>query len=187
MNKFNGLFGHDYKNKNIHHFTTDVRNVFMELVQNKEAKVKNIYHDEFTKSDKVIDLDSMDVDEYIRKDKPLCYHVYNDTQQKMFNNALPFFYKVYNLSAMKMYQMAQKIGGVVRGIFTDTIIFQGDINEPELSKEIGGIRESDLKPFTKCISTEPRKGEFKLISSLVIELNIKFKNIGIKFCHYIKK
>jgi hypothetical protein len=162
MNKFNGLFGHDYKNKNIHHFTTDARNVFMELVQNKEAKVKNIYHDEFTKPDKVIDLDDMDVNEYIRKDKPLCYHVYNDAQQKMFNNALPFFYKVYNLSAMKMYQMAQKVGGIVRGIFTDTIIFQGDIKEPELSKEIGGIRESGLKPFTKCISTEPRKGSFKL-------------------------
>ena len=68
MNKFNGLFGHDYKNKNIHHFTTDARNVFMELVQNKEAKVKNIYHDEFTKPDKVIDLDDMDVNEYIRKE-----------------------------------------------------------------------------------------------------------------------
>ena len=162
MNKFNGLFGHDFKNKNIHHFTKDGRNVFMELLQNNEAKVKNIYHDEFTKSDKVMDLDIIDVNDYIRKDNPLCYHVYNDTRQKMFNNALPFFYKVYNISAMKMYQMSQQIGGTVRGIFTDTIIFQGDIKEPECNKEIGGIRKSDLKPFTKCISTEPRKGEFEL-------------------------
>ena len=48
INKLIGCFGHDYKNKNVHHFTTDGRNVFMELNQNKDAKVKYIYHDEFT-------------------------------------------------------------------------------------------------------------------------------------------
>ncbi len=30
---------------------------------------------------------------------------------------------------MQMYQMSEQIGGAVRGVFTDTIIFEGDINK----------------------------------------------------------
>ncbi len=31
---------------------------------------------------------------------------------------------------MKMHQTATQIGGIVRGVFTDAIIFEGDINKP---------------------------------------------------------
>jgi hypothetical protein len=158
-----GCFGHDYKNRNIHNFTTDGRNVFMELVQNKDAKVKYIYHDEFSKNKNPVDIKSIDIDNCIRNDKPLCYHVYDDKQMKLFNNYLPLFYKIYNVSAVKMHQMSQIIGGKVRGVFTDTIIFEGKINKPECNSTIiGGIRESNLKPFTQCMSTVPRDGTFKL-------------------------
>ena len=30
--------------------------------------------------------------------------------------------------------MATQIGGIVRGVFTDTIIFEGDINKPKCNK-----------------------------------------------------
>ncbi len=163
INKMVGCFGHDYKNKNIHHFTTDARNVFIELVQNKDAKVKYIYHDEFSKNkNSPIDIKSIDINNCIRNDKPLCYHVYNDKQQKLFNNYLPLFYKIYNVSAVKMHQMSSTIGGQVRGVFTDTIIFEGKINEPTCDSSIGGIRKSTIKPFTHCMPTAPRIGKFKL-------------------------
>ena len=35
---------------------------------------------------------------------------------------------------MKMHQMATKIGGTVRGVFTDTIIFEGKITKPKFNK-----------------------------------------------------
>ncbi len=41
---------------------------------------------------------------------------------------------------MKMYQMATQIGGTVRGVFTDTIIFEGDINN---------LHVTGIKDFTK--------------------------------------
>jgi beta-galactosidase beta subunit len=45
-----------------------------------------------------------------------------------------------------MHQMATQIGGIVRGVFTDTIIFEGDINKPKCNKSvIGGIRKLVLK------------------------------------------
>ncbi len=50
-----------------------------------------------------------------------------------------------------MHQMATKIGGVVRGVFTDIIIFEGKINKSKCNKDvIGGIRETAIKDFTKC-------------------------------------
>jgi hypothetical protein len=78
-----------------------------------------------------------------------------------FQNHLPFFNKIYNISAMKMHQMATKIGWVVRGVFTDTIIFEGKINEPKCNKDIiGGIREINIIDFTKCINTTTRESKF---------------------------
>jgi hypothetical protein len=62
---------------------------------------------------------------------------------------------------MKMHKMATKIGGIVRGVFTDTIIFEGKINKPKCNKDvIGGIRETAIKDFTKCIDTTPRPSKY---------------------------
>jgi hypothetical protein len=59
---------------------------------------------------------------------------------------------------MKMHQMSSKIGGVVRSIFTDTIIFEVDIIKPECNKDIiSGIKETSIKEFTKCMNTKPRE------------------------------
>ncbi len=42
---------------------------------------------------------------------------------------------------MKMHQMATKIWGIVHGVFTNTIIFEGKINKPKCNKDIiGGIK-----------------------------------------------
>jgi hypothetical protein len=62
---------------------------------------------------------------------------------KSFQNHLPFFYRIYNISAMNMHQMATRIGGTVRGVFTSTIIFEGKIIKPKCNKDtIGGIRKT---------------------------------------------
>ena len=85
--------------------------------------------------DKTFDLDNFNPDEHIKTESPLIFHVYNDKRVKSFQNYLPFFYRIYNISAMKMHQMATQIGGIVRGVFTDTIIFEGDINKPKFNKK----------------------------------------------------
>ncbi len=60
-----------------------------------------------------------------------------------------------------MNQMAAKIGSIVRGVFTDTIIFEGEINKAKCNKYVfGGIRETAIKDFTKCINTTPRESDY---------------------------
>jgi hypothetical protein len=62
---------------------------------------------------------------------------------------------------MKVHQMATKIGGSVRGVFTDTMIFEGKINTPKYNKDvIGDVRETTMKDFTKCINTIPRASKY---------------------------
>ena len=113
------------------------------------------------KDDKCIDMDNFNPDDHIKTESPLIFHVYNNKRVKSFQNYLPFFYKIYNVSAMKMHQMATRIGGIVRGVFTDTIIFEGNINKPKCNKDIiGGIRETAIKDFTKCINTTPRASKY---------------------------
>jgi hypothetical protein len=60
-----------------------------------------------------------------------------------------------------MHQMATRIGGTVRGVFTDTIIFEGKITKPKCNKDIiGGIRKTAIKDFTKCMNTTPRASKY---------------------------
>ena len=57
--------------------------------------------------------------------------------------------------------MATKIGGIVRGVFTDTIIFEGKITKPKCNKNIiGGIRATSVIDFTKCMDTTPRASKY---------------------------
>ncbi len=60
--------------------------------------------------DKYIDIDIFNPDNHIKTESPLIYHVYNNKRIKSFQNYLPFFYRIYNISAMKMHQMATKLG-----------------------------------------------------------------------------
>jgi ATP-dependent Zn protease len=62
---------------------------------------------------------------------------------------------------MKMHQMANIIGGVVHGVFTDTFVFEGEVFKPKCNKDvIGGIRETNFKDFTKCMNTKPRENNY---------------------------
>jgi hypothetical protein len=79
----------------------------------------------------IIDIDKFNPDDHMKSESPLIYHVYNNNKMKSFQNYLPFFYKIYNISVMKMYQLSTKIGGIVRGVFTDTLIFKGKIYKPK--------------------------------------------------------
>jgi hypothetical protein len=164
INTLIGIFGHNYKSRNVHHFTQDSRLVLNELAYNKDANVKYVYKSEFmtdNQDNKYIDMDNFNPDNHMKTESPLIYHVYNNKKIKSFQNYLPFFYKIYNVSAMKMHKMATKIGGIVRGVFTDTIIFEGKINKPKCNKDIiGGIRETAIKDFTKCINTKPRASDY---------------------------
>ncbi len=50
---------------------------------------------------------------------------------------------------------------IVRGVFTDIIIFEGEINKPKCNKDvIGGIRETAIKDFTDYINTKPRTSNY---------------------------
>ena len=99
--------------------------ILHKIVNNKDANVKYVYKSEFmtdNQDNKYIDMDNFNPDNHMKTESPLIYHVYNNKKIKSFQNYLPFFYKIYNVSAMKMHKMATKIGGIVRGVFTDTII-----------------------------------------------------------------
>ena len=63
---------------NEHHFTTDEQLVFSELVNNNDAQVKYIYPNEFINENPTINIDRMNIDDYVAKESPLLYHVYND-------------------------------------------------------------------------------------------------------------
>ena len=94
-------------------------------------KCKYIYHDEFNNNEDEtpINIDNIQISEYFKEDKPLCYHMYNMKQVKSFQNDLPMFYGIYNISAMKMHQLYEKIGCSFIGVFTDTIIVAGNVNK----------------------------------------------------------
>ena len=83
-------------------------------------------------------------------------------QVKHFQNDLPIFYKIYNVSAMKMYLLHKKLGGSLVGVFTDTIVTEGNINKIEYNEDkIGGIRKTDIKPFTQLMCCDERTSKYK--------------------------
>jgi hypothetical protein len=103
----------------------------MALAQNKDFNVKYVYHEEFhNETMEPINFNESSIYDFVTDKKPLCYHVYNMKRNKHYQNTLPFFYKIYNVSAMKMHQLAQHVGGCVKGIFTDTIIVENPERKP---------------------------------------------------------
>ncbi len=70
----------------------------------------------------------------MKTESPLRFHLYNDKRVKSFQNNLPFFCRISNVSAMKIHQMTAQIGGVVRGVFIVAIIFEGDVKKSECKK-----------------------------------------------------
>jgi hypothetical protein len=73
FNTLIGIFGHNYKSCNIHHFTQDSRLVLCELEQNKDAKVRYIYKSEFmndNKDDQFIDMDNFNPDNHMKTLRP---------------------------------------------------------------------------------------------------------------------
>jgi hypothetical protein len=82
---------------------------------------------------------------------------------------------------MKMRQLATKVGGIVRCVFTDTIflntiIFEGKITKPKCNKDvISGIRETSVEDFTKCMNIKRR--ELNILKKKIIVLNLLHLNI----------
>ncbi|MFN9109963.1 MAG: hypothetical protein ACK5XN_07835, partial [Bacteroidota bacterium] len=163
INRLIGCFGHDYKNRNEHNFTTDPELAFNEIVQNEDAKIKYVYFEEFDntfeqnsinepqKSTPIyfsiqgpntkffttcpniamtqlkqnmtvtfgygpineknseneimldvnrlykimnnrnhnIDIDAADINDFVTSKKPLCYHLFDNSRHKTFQNSLP--------------------------------------------------------------------------------------------------
>jgi hypothetical protein len=80
---------------------------------------------------------------------------------------------------MKMHQMAKQIGGSVVAIYTDTLIFEGNINKPECNKTvIGGIREAELKEYPGHLNVYVRPDKFKLPEKQVLKQINEFKLEG---------
>jgi hypothetical protein len=73
INTLIGIFGCNYKSKNIHHFTQDKRLVLSELEASKDTKLKYVYKSEFmkeNKDDKHIDMDNFNPDEHMKTESP---------------------------------------------------------------------------------------------------------------------
>jgi hypothetical protein len=142
----------------------------MELNENKDAKVKYVYHDKFEQNAE-LNIRELDINKCITKEKPLCYHIYNTKEVKQFQNALPFFYKIYNVSAVKMHKMATLVGGIVRGIFTDTIVFENAVSVPHCDPTvIGGIRKTKVKEFTRVSGLQARKMKYTYKAPLLTSI-----------------
>jgi hypothetical protein len=61
-----------------------------------------------------------------------------------------------------MHQLHEQTGGKLIGVFTDTIVVEGDINKVSCSKTIiGGIRETDIKEFTQLTNTTARTTKYE--------------------------
>ncbi len=60
--------------------------------------------------------------------------MYNTKKVKSFQNDLPIFYAIYNISALKMHQLYEQIWGKLIGVFTDTIVVKGGINKIQCNK-----------------------------------------------------
>ncbi len=61
------------------------------------------------------------------------------------------------VSAMKMYGLAQHVGGYVRGIFTDTLIISNPERVPEINKDvIGGVNTSKIPESGLLLNITPR-------------------------------
>ena len=65
--------------------------------------------------------------------------------------------KIYDLSAVKCYNLAKEVNGKIFGIHTDSLFFIGG-DKPKLSDEIGGYREVPIPDMTliKCNKGKPR-------------------------------
>jgi hypothetical protein len=133
INVFWGFMGHDFTNKNNHMFTSNSEFHFMETVNNPDMKTKHVYNDEFLmgENDKPIDIDQLNNTECYRQHKPLCYHMYTTKKVKSFQNDLSIFYAIYNISAMKMHISYEPTSGKLIGVFTDTVVVEGDGNKIE--------------------------------------------------------
>ncbi len=81
-------------------------------------------------------------------------------RNKHYQNTLPFFYKIYNVSAIKIHQLSQHVGGCVRGIFTDTLIISNPERVSIQSTDIGGDRISKIPESDILLNTTPRTKKF---------------------------
>jgi hypothetical protein len=79
---------------------------------------------------------------------------------------------------MKMHQMTTKIGGIVRGVFTGTIIFEGKIYKPNVIKMLLVVSE---KQQSKTLLNALKKPQEHLIilKNALNQLNLhKLKNLN---------
>ena len=165
INGFIGLMGHDFNNKNKHIFTSNSEFHFKERASNPNMQTKYLYEKEFNneESEKPIDINNIMISDFFYDEKPVCYHMYDMQKVKHFQNDLPIFYKIYNVSALKMYRLYKKLGGKLLGVFTDTVICEGKVNKIEYNKDIiGGIRETNVKEFTQLMNKDARSKKYKL-------------------------
>ncbi len=122
------VFGHEYSNSNTHHFTTESKYSMMGLAQNEKFNVKYVYHEEFhNETLEPINCNESFIYEFVVDKKPLCYHVYNMKRNKHYQNTLPFFYKIYNVSAVKIHKLSRHFGDVFR-VFLLILLFSLMLN-----------------------------------------------------------
>ena len=87
--------------------------------------------------------------------EPLLYHIIQDNEKPMYENALPIHRKTYDIARMDIYELYLKVKAlnprcVLVGIKTDCIVFNKVKVDPELTKEWGGIKKCDVPVIKEC-------------------------------------
>ena len=79
INAFIGTFGHDYKNKNKHIFTSNSEFHFKERTCNPNVQTKYLYANELNEEENEtnMDIDKVMISDFFCIEKPVCYHMYD--------------------------------------------------------------------------------------------------------------
>ena len=123
-------------------------------------------------------MDKFNPDEHMKTESPLIYHVYNNKKIKSFQNYLPFFYKIYNVSAMKMHQMATKIGGIVRGVLLIQLFSKVKLINLNVMKILLVVLEKQLLKIILNASIQYQEN-LNILKNALNQLNLhKLKNLN---------
>ena len=160
------------------HFTTSLATVVRELSQNEAIDCKPVLkrdirgseHSRYVQlvADARTDDDDDDGIAYImaelklaeerhRDDEVLCYQLIHTQKQKFSESYLPIHKKIYDLSAVKMYELRKRLGGRVVYQHCDTFVVEG----------------SSFKDFGTKIGDARRVNEVPAYSGKVVDFCVK--------------
>ncbi len=99
-------------------------------------------------------------DQHLKIESPLIYHVYNDKRIKAFKITYHSFIKFIMYQQLNASNVNQNWWNCTWCFYWYNY-FEGKTKAPKCNKDfIGGIIETTIKDFTKCINTTPRAPKY---------------------------